>query len=1089
VCAAAMAVAACLSVRGTPVDEHVLDCIASIWCEGQCVGSGALISANGLVLTNEHVVSGCRDLRVRLRSGEIHRASIVGVAFEPSQEGVDAALLQVEDFDLPYLEIADSDLLLRMQSVIVAGFPEPSELGCNRDATLTTGGLNAMAVPKRISIRREGMPSSGVFKGLMQIDATVKPGSSGSPVLDEDGRVVGLLIGGSDDSAFYFATPINAVVEALVDAGILDPCDLPPYEPTVKSIAFPSEIVADGQQVKGSIRFRDLNADLMVVDIVPTGSGGVAIQETEIYLRRHPEAYGRIEADVPFFVSVSEPQSVSLKIVLTDSYGNRSEPRLHRFTARDPFSSPALTSVNPPSIVRADGKGYPGVAAFADPDGDVVRACFEVIEGDFEPFAINLREPLDGQPAYGRETGEFDFSLSATTPGHVELSLTLIDEQGRRSDACSLAFDVVEVQGAVASVGGPETVLFEQTRLWLRPEDGKAEYAIEEEAWFGASIAAGLFRDNGYVVDALVDAPIGASDLATCSVLLVPEPAGDIDYLPSEVEAIRRFVEKGGGLLCTGRHWRGGATRSNVIAQEFGVSFASDGFMINEERHSNANDFARIHIQGEHPILRGVTDLWFSGPYIEEVGASEVVAASGDDSWFDRFGEEDWGDRVQQPDEDSGPFPILSLMEYGAGRAAFFADASFLLNGWVAELDAERLATNIIDWLAFKIDLPPAIRSIEFAESTDGLYVPATIRFYDPDGDIAFLRFEYLSRSAAEPGAGSVTLDLRDPITSLIAAGVDVSSWEGEEVPDLGVFGETEGQFEFDFALEEGATAMLLVTLVDANGRESEPYELVYDPAVESAAEGHSLLVLVDETRPHVRPDGSVEYGVEDTGTFGLYGVSLFLALVDYRMGSLHDVPIAPGDLDACDVLLLLNPSSDAAYAPSEIDAIVEFVEAGGGLFVSCREWMGSEFGGAADGVARAFGASFKNNGEICGQVGYSEEMVDVSRVDITSEHPLLDGISSFWCQGTFLDDAGPSEVLAFTASDTWFDAYSPDSWGDGVQQTSEETGPFPVLSVLEYGEGRVVFGDASVFMNGWFDQLDALYLVWNIVRWLGGTL
>jgi serine protease Do len=171
-------------------------------------GSGAIVDADGWIVTNAHVVEGARDLHVellRLREpgevGSILRprsrrlsARLVGADLE-----TDLAVLKVEASDLPALPLADSERLHQGQIVLAFGSP----LGLENSASL--GVVSSVA--------RQLAPDSPMI--YVQTDASINPGNSGGPLVDVEGRMVGLntLIvsqsGGNE--GIGFAAPSNIV--------------------------------------------------------------------------------------------------------------------------------------------------------------------------------------------------------------------------------------------------------------------------------------------------------------------------------------------------------------------------------------------------------------------------------------------------------------------------------------------------------------------------------------------------------------------------------------------------------------------------------------------------------------------------------------------------------------------------------------------------------------------------------------------------------------------------------------------------------------------------------------------------------------
>ena len=145
-------------------------------------GSGSIISADGKVLTNHHVVAeagaGQAELVVTLNDGTKHRASFIA-----SDVNTDVAVIQIEGVsDLPVIQFGDSDSLAVGQSVVAVGSP----LGLS--ATVTTGIVSALNRPVRAA---QGRGESSLMDGI-QTDAAINPGNSGGPLVDTNGHLIGM---------------------------------------------------------------------------------------------------------------------------------------------------------------------------------------------------------------------------------------------------------------------------------------------------------------------------------------------------------------------------------------------------------------------------------------------------------------------------------------------------------------------------------------------------------------------------------------------------------------------------------------------------------------------------------------------------------------------------------------------------------------------------------------------------------------------------------------------------------------------------------------------------------------------------------
>jgi S1-C subfamily serine protease len=169
-------------------------------------GSGFVIDEDGSIITNEHVVEGGDEFRVRFgENGEPIEAELLGA--DPS---VDLALLKVdpEDVgeDLRPLELGASEDLRPGDPVIAIGSPFGLE------GTVTSGIVSALR-------RTITAPDGFSISGAVQTDAAINPGNSGGPLLDAQGRVIGvnaqIATDTGDNSGVGFAVPVDEVKRAL----------------------------------------------------------------------------------------------------------------------------------------------------------------------------------------------------------------------------------------------------------------------------------------------------------------------------------------------------------------------------------------------------------------------------------------------------------------------------------------------------------------------------------------------------------------------------------------------------------------------------------------------------------------------------------------------------------------------------------------------------------------------------------------------------------------------------------------------------------------------------------------------------------
>ena len=139
---------------------------------GRGMGSGFIISADGYVLTNHHVIDGASEVKVKLSDRREYTATVVG-----SDAHYDVALLKLDAKDLPVLAIGDSNRLKPGQWVVAIGSP------FGLDHSVTAGIVSA--VGRSTSAEQRYVP-------FIQTDVAINQGNSGGPLLDVSGQVVGI---------------------------------------------------------------------------------------------------------------------------------------------------------------------------------------------------------------------------------------------------------------------------------------------------------------------------------------------------------------------------------------------------------------------------------------------------------------------------------------------------------------------------------------------------------------------------------------------------------------------------------------------------------------------------------------------------------------------------------------------------------------------------------------------------------------------------------------------------------------------------------------------------------------------------------
>jgi Do/DeqQ family serine protease len=173
----------------------------------QGIGSGVIITPDGYIVTNYHVIKGATEVEITLNNNESYIAEIVGTSPEN-----DVALLKVDAKDLDYISFGDSNSIELGQWVLAVGNP------FNLTSTVTAGIVSAKG--------RSLSESDDVIQSFIQTDAAVNPGNSGGALVTASGELIGINTAISSRTGSYvgyaFAIPSNNVkkiVEDLIEFG------------------------------------------------------------------------------------------------------------------------------------------------------------------------------------------------------------------------------------------------------------------------------------------------------------------------------------------------------------------------------------------------------------------------------------------------------------------------------------------------------------------------------------------------------------------------------------------------------------------------------------------------------------------------------------------------------------------------------------------------------------------------------------------------------------------------------------------------------------------------------------------------------
>ena len=169
-------------------------------------GSGYLVSSDGYIMTNKHVVEDTQADYTVILNDAAHRGEQVKAKVLAKDPTNDIAVLKIEKTGLPFLQFGDSDKLQVGQTAIAIGY----SLG-EFDNTVSKGVVSGL----RRSIQAGGglgtRPEQ--LDDIIQTDAAINPGNSGGPLLDIAGNVIGMNVAMAQAQSIGFAIPSNAVVE------------------------------------------------------------------------------------------------------------------------------------------------------------------------------------------------------------------------------------------------------------------------------------------------------------------------------------------------------------------------------------------------------------------------------------------------------------------------------------------------------------------------------------------------------------------------------------------------------------------------------------------------------------------------------------------------------------------------------------------------------------------------------------------------------------------------------------------------------------------------------------------------------------
>jgi len=170
----------------------------------QASGSGVIMTGDGYIITNNHVIDGASDINVTLSNRKSYKGTVIG-----TDPNTDLAVIKIDASNLPYMVLGNSDDVKLGQWVLAVGYP------LNLDVTVTAGIVSAKA--RSIGINK----SQSAIESFIQTDAAVNPGNSGGALINTNGELIGINSAIASPTGSYagysYAIPVNIVKKAVND--------------------------------------------------------------------------------------------------------------------------------------------------------------------------------------------------------------------------------------------------------------------------------------------------------------------------------------------------------------------------------------------------------------------------------------------------------------------------------------------------------------------------------------------------------------------------------------------------------------------------------------------------------------------------------------------------------------------------------------------------------------------------------------------------------------------------------------------------------------------------------------------------------
>ena len=208
-----------------------------------------------------------------------------------------------------------------------------------------------------------------------------------------------------------------------------------PTPPEIRGGMLP-ESIRIGEPCEGYLQCRDAEGNIAEVrfEVVEGSRAGIQIDPAS---RFDPGLKGQTDGEIPFTVTASQPETVTIVAILVDETDLESGRHEFRFEAYTP-TRPELSLRTFPDLVPTD-KLHRASFEFSDAEGDAAEVRFEIVQGD--PSTIEIGPGRFDPEVRGRDEGAIRFTVRATEPQTVKLRAFLVDDEGLQSDAVDIGFD------------------------------------------------------------------------------------------------------------------------------------------------------------------------------------------------------------------------------------------------------------------------------------------------------------------------------------------------------------------------------------------------------------------------------------------------------------------------------------------------------------------------------------------------------------------------------------------------------------------------------------------------------------------------